>query len=77
MRGLTNFMAQNFLAGSASNVGAWFLEKRCQDVYKAANSAIAQYPACNTEFQHLVAQVLECPNSFCAPLHTYYTHLHN
>jgi hypothetical protein len=57
MIGLTDFPAQNFLAGSASNVGAWILEERCQDVYKAARPTMAQHPPCYTEIQYLVAQV--------------------
>jgi hypothetical protein len=59
---------QNFLAGSASNIGAWILEERCQELYKTAHPDIVHDPVCFTAFQHLLAQVLECCAGSYRPL---------
>ena len=51
------FPLQNFLAGSASNIGAWILEQRCQALYHAASAAIGGHFDCCVMFQILLDQV--------------------
>jgi hypothetical protein len=52
-----NDLSQNFLAGSASNIGAWPLEERCQVLFTAANIALVRDPACRIVLRLLVNQV--------------------